>query len=80
MEDKNHKMAARAVMAGKGLHATELGDLIDLRQAAHAEGEMLKDLMPEDEDGGLTSMGANRLEAIVQGPWTSWGLHTRRGS
>src|SRR5258706_13045671 len=28
----------------------------------------------------LTSVGANHLEAIVQGPWTSWGLHTRQGS
>jgi hypothetical protein len=81
MEGKIHKMVARAIMAGKRLHATELGELIDLlRHAAHAEGEMLKDLMPRDDDGGLTSMGANRLEAIVQDPWTSWGLHTRRGS
>src|SRR6266705_5552163 len=30
--------------------------------------------------GGLTSVDANRLEASVQGPWTSWGLHTRQGS
>jgi hypothetical protein len=74
MEGKIHKMVARAIMAGKRLHANLL------RHAAHAEGEMLKDLMPRDDDGGLTSMGANRLEAIVQDPWTSWGLHTRRGS
>ena len=25
----------------------------------------------------LTLVGANRLEASVQDPWTSWGLHTR---
>ncbi len=29
---------------------------------------------------GFTSVGANRLEASVQGPWTSWGPHTRQGS
>src|SRR5580700_11508145 len=29
---------------------------------------------------GLTSVGANRLEASVQGPWTSWGLQTRQRS
>jgi hypothetical protein len=49
------------------------------QNAAHAEGEMLKDLMPKDDDGGLTSVDASRLEAIVQDPWTSWGLHTRQG-
>src|SRR6267154_2408068 len=27
----------------------------------------------------LTSVSANRLEASVQGPWTSWDLHTRQG-
>ena len=27
----------------------------------------------------LTSMGANRLEASVQDPWTSWGRHTLKG-
>ena len=43
MEGKIHKMVARAVramMAGKRLHATELGELIDLLcHAAHAEGK-----------------------------------------
>jgi hypothetical protein len=29
---------------------------------------------------GLTSVGANRLEGSVQGPWTSWGLQTRQRS
>ena len=28
----------------------------------------------------LTSVGATRPEASVQGPWTSWDLHTRQGS
>jgi hypothetical protein len=28
---------------------------------------------------GFTSVGANRLEASVQGPWISSGLHTRQG-
>jgi hypothetical protein len=28
----------------------------------------------------LRPVGANRLEASVQDPWTSWGLHTRQGS
>src|SRR6267154_1988488 len=28
----------------------------------------------------LTSANSNRLEASVQDPWTSWGLHTRQGS
>src|SRR6266481_7315467 len=27
----------------------------------------------------FTSVGANRLEASVQDPWISWGLHTRHG-
>jgi hypothetical protein len=29
---------------------------------------------------GLTLVGANRLEASVQGPWTSWVLQTRQRS
>ena len=29
---------------------------------------------------GLTVVGANRLEASVQGPWTSWDLQTRQRS
>jgi hypothetical protein len=28
----------------------------------------------------LTSAGANRLEASVQAPWTSWGLRTQQRS
>jgi hypothetical protein len=28
----------------------------------------------------FTSVGAARLEASVQGPWTSWGLHTPQRS
>jgi transposase-like protein len=36
----------------------------------------------EQRGAGLepTAAGANRLEASVQDPWTSWGLHTRQGS
>jgi hypothetical protein len=30
--------------------------------------------------GFFTLAGANRPEASVQGPWTSWGLHARQGS
>jgi len=35
---------------------------------------------PVPAPAGFTSVGANRLEASVQGPWTSSGLHTRQAS
>jgi phage gpG-like protein len=56
MEEKIHKMAARAVMAiiaGKGLHATELGELIHLlKHAAHAVGEAVDKFLdgPDDQE------------------------------
>src|SRR5258706_4452580 len=52
MEDKIHKMAARAVMAvmaRRGLHSSELGELIHLlKHVAHEVKESVKELMPKD--------------------------------
>jgi hypothetical protein len=54
MENKIHRMAARAVMAimaGKGLHASELSELIHLlKHAAHQVREDVKEMQPKDED------------------------------
>src|SRR6267142_5231921 len=51
MEDKIHKMAARAVMAvllGKGLASAEMRELLHLLQhAAHHFKEDIKELLPE---------------------------------
>jgi hypothetical protein len=53
MEDKIHKMAARAVMAvlaGRGLHSSELGELIHLlKHAAHQVKEDVEEIFSDDE-------------------------------
>jgi phage gpG-like protein len=54
MEDKIHKMFARAVLAvmmGKGLHASELGELFHLlKHVAHQVKEDIEEMLPKDED------------------------------
>jgi phage gpG-like protein len=54
VEDKIHKMAARAVMAvmlGKGLHSSEMAELIHLlKHAAHQVKEDVKEMIPKDEN------------------------------
>src|SRR6267378_3124937 len=56
MEDKIHKMAARAVMAvmlGQGLASAEMRELLHLLQhAAHQEKEIIKDTMSDDTGKG----------------------------
>jgi hypothetical protein len=56
VEAKIHKMAARAVVAvleGRGLHSTELGELLHLlRHAAHQVKEDVKDMVAEEESRG----------------------------
>jgi phage gpG-like protein len=56
MEDKIHKMAARAVMAvllGQGLASAEMRELLHLLQhAAHEEKEIIKDTMSDDTGKG----------------------------
>jgi hypothetical protein len=53
MEDKIHKMAARAVMAvmlGKGLHGSETAELLHfLKHAAHQIKEDVKEIFSDDE-------------------------------
>jgi DNA modification methylase len=44
------------------------------------EAELISPTRARSRPAGLTSVGANRLEASVQGPWTSWDLHTRQRS
>jgi phage gpG-like protein len=54
MEDKIHKMAARAVMAvmlGQGLHSVEMRELLHLlHRAAHHVKEDIEEMLPKDED------------------------------
>jgi phage gpG-like protein len=57
MEDKIHKLAARAVMAvilGKGLHASEMGELIHLlhtiRHVGHAVNEAANKVLDGPDD------------------------------
>jgi hypothetical protein len=54
MEDKIHKMAARAVMAvmlGKGLYGSEMAELIHLlKHAAHHVKEDVKEMMKDDTE------------------------------
>jgi phage gpG-like protein len=56
MEDKIHKMAARAVMAvmlGKGLHGSEMAELIHLlKHVGHAVGEAMDKFLdgPDDQE------------------------------
>jgi hypothetical protein len=58
MEETIHKMAARAVMAvmlGKGLHASEMTELIHLlRHVGHAVGEAMDKVLdgPDGPDDG----------------------------
>jgi hypothetical protein len=58
MEEKIHKMAARAVMAvmlGKGLHGSEMAELIHLlKHVGHAVGEAVDKFLdgPEDDNNG----------------------------
>jgi phage gpG-like protein len=53
MEDKIHKMAGRAVMAvlaGRGLHTSELSELIHLlRHVAHEVKQTAKEIFSDDE-------------------------------
>jgi phage gpG-like protein len=53
MEDKIHKMAARAVMAvmlGKGLHGSEMAELLHLlKHVAHEVKETAKEIFSDDE-------------------------------
>jgi len=55
MEHKVHAMAARAVisvMAGKGLHGSEMAELIHLlKHAAHEVKETAKEVFSDDEKG-----------------------------
>jgi phage gpG-like protein len=58
MEDKIHKMAARAVMAvmlGKGLHSSEMAELLHLlhtiRHVGHAVGEAVDTVVDGPDDG-----------------------------
>jgi phage gpG-like protein len=54
MEDKIHKMAARAVMAvmlGKGLYGSEMAELIHLlKHAAHHVKEDVQEMLHDDEN------------------------------
>jgi hypothetical protein len=53
MEEKIHKMALRSVIAvleGRGLHSSELGELIHLlKHAAHAVKETAEEIFSDDE-------------------------------
>jgi phage gpG-like protein len=53
MEDKIHKMAARAVvavLAGRGLHTSELAELLHLlKHVAHEVKEDVKEMLPKDD-------------------------------
>jgi phage gpG-like protein len=58
MEDKIHKMAARAVMAvmmGRGLHSSEMAELLHLlhtiRHVGHAVGEAMDKVLDGPDDG-----------------------------
>jgi phage gpG-like protein len=58
MEEKIHKMAAKAVMAvmlGKGLHSSEMAELLHLlhtiRHAGHAVGEAMDKVLDGPDDG-----------------------------
>jgi len=58
VEDKIHKMAARAVMAvirGEGLHGSEMGELLHflhaIRHAGHAVGEAMDKVLDGPDDG-----------------------------
>jgi hypothetical protein len=58
MEDKIHKMAARAVMAvmmGRGLHSSEMAELLHLlhtiRHVGHAVGEAVDKVLDGPDDG-----------------------------
>jgi phage gpG-like protein len=54
MEEKIHKMAARAVVAciaGRGLHSSEMAELLHLlKHVAHHVKEDVKEMMPDDEN------------------------------
>jgi phage gpG-like protein len=54
MEDKIHAMARKAVVAvmlGKGLHSSELGELLHLlKHVAHHVKEDIQEMMPKEED------------------------------
>jgi phage gpG-like protein len=54
MEEKIHKMAARAVMAvmaGRGLYGSEMAELLHLlKHLAHQVREDIQELLPEDDE------------------------------
>ena len=54
MEEKIHKMAARAVMAvmlGKGLHGREMAELLHLlKHVAHEVKETVKEMTKDDTE------------------------------
>src|ERR1700730_3102090 len=54
MEDKIHKMAARAVMAvmrGEGLHGSEMGELLHFLHALHHVGHAVNEAVQKALDG-----------------------------
>jgi hypothetical protein len=69
-----------AIEAPSGRLGKPIKHLLQLADPPRAGALNMKTTKPRFAPAGFTSAGANRLEASVQDPWTSWGLHTRQGS